>query len=237
MSAEKQLQNINTRIMGLSSYFKSAISVDCVIFGYDKVNQSIQVLTLECDMQPYQGMPSLVGDLVNESEDIDAAASRIVRERANISDVFLHQVHTFGAVHRHPKGRVISIAYYAFVQLEDVKSSNKNPHHPHWEPLSELKNTSLAFDHSKILSHSLKHIQSNILDVPIEYMLRESFTLSELQSLYEAILQKTLDKRNFRKKVFKLELIEKTTQTQRNVAHRPAQLYKFNRTRKGQNIL
>ncbi len=237
MGAKKPLQNINTRIKGLSSYFKSALSVDCVIFSYHKLSQSVQVLTLECDMQPYQGLLSLVGDLVNEGEDIDAAASRIVRERANISDVFLHQVHTFGAVHRHPKGRVISIAYYAFVQLEDVKSSNKNPHHPHWEPLSELKNTSLAFDHSEILWHSVKHIQSHILDVPVEYMLRESFTLSELQSLYEAILQKKLDKRNFRKKVFKLDLIKKTKETQRNVPHRPAQLYKFNRKRKSRNIL
>ncbi len=225
-------ENINTKIINLDSFFKLAISVDCVIFCYRKDKKALEILSLECDMEPFKGLPSLVGDLVLENEDLDAAAQRIVRERASISNVFLQQVHTFGSIDRHPVGRVISVAYYAFIRCEDMKAKENNPHNPRWVSLNDLLNQPMAFDHSEILRYSLSHIRKNILNVPVENMLAPYFTLSELQSLYESILQKPLDKRNFRKKVFKLGIIKKTARTQKNVAHRPAQLYCLNKGRK-----
>jgi 8-oxo-dGTP diphosphatase len=236
MSSKRSHENDPSLITELEPFFNSAVSVDCVIFSYAREKGSLQVLTLECPMPPFEGLSALVGDLIGVDEDLDSAAKRVVRERAQIPNIFLHQVHTFGSVDRHPVGRVITVAYYAFVRWEAMGPLEDNAHHPHWESLECLQKKKMAFDHSEILDYSVKHIQNHITDVPIEYMLDDYFTLSELQSLYEAILQKPLDKRNFRKKVFSLDLIRKTGKTQKNVAHRPAQLYKFNKGRKG-NLL
>ena len=233
MSSQKIHENDPSLVTELEPFFNSAVSVDCVIFSYAREKGSLQVLTLECPMSPFEGMSALVGDLIGVDEDLDSAAKRVVRERAHIPNIFLHQVHTFGSVHRHPVGRVITVAYYAFVRWEGMEPLKDNVYHPHWESLESLQKKKMAFDHSDILEYSLKHIQNHITDVPIEYMLDDYFTLSELQSLYEAILQKSLDKRNFRKKALKLDLIKKTSKTQRNVAHRPAQLFRFNTERKG----
>ena len=225
----KTAENINTKISSIEDYFKSAISVDCVIFGYDEHMEELQVLTLECDMDPYEGHYSLVGDLVKNSENLDEAAHRILKERAGINNVFLRQVHTFGETNRHPVGRVISIAYYALVKIDDINIEAQNIHHPSWKPVSTLKDKNMAFDHNRILNKCLQHIRQNIIDLPVEYMLPSKFTLSQLQSLYEAILNKKLDKRNFRKKVQKLKLVVDTKDYQENVAHRPAKLYQFNK--------
>src|SRR6056297_182537 len=236
MCPKKSSETDPLLITELEPYFNSAVSVDCVIFSYAREKESLQVLTLKCPMPPFEGLSALVGDLIGVDEDLNAAAKRVVRERANIPNIFLHQVHTFGSVDRHPVGRVITVAYYAFVRWEAMRSMPDNLHQPHWESLENLQQQQMAFDHSQILNYSVKHIQDHITEVPVEYMLADFFTLSELQSLYEAILQKTLDKRNFRKKVFALDLIKKTNRTQRNVAHRPAQLFRFNTERKG-NVL
>lgn len=233
MKSKLPSENINENIKGLDAYLELGLSVDCVIFSYNRASESLQVLTIVSKIKPYAGRRALMGDLVEPAEDLDAAAARVVRERANITDLFLQQVHTFGAVDRHPAGRVITVAYYSFIGADAATSIPDNPHHPKWVPFPELLNCELAFDHKKILSHCVKHIQNHILDLPVETMLPDSFTLSELQSLYEAILQKKLDKRNFRKKILKLDLLKKTAKTQKNVAHRPAQLYTFNPARKG----
>jgi 8-oxo-dGTP diphosphatase len=134
-----------------------------------------------------------------------------------------------GVVDRHPVGRVVTVAYYALVQTASIKLNTDKPPHPTWQSLEDLQSKPMAFDHKEILHESLLHIQNNILDVPVENMLPTHFTLSELQSLYEAILQLPLDKRNFRKKVLKLNLIRATSQVQKNVTHRPAKLFTFNR--------
>jgi 8-oxo-dGTP diphosphatase len=222
-------ENINTKISTIQDYFKSAISVDCVIFGYDEHMEELQVLTLKCDMQPYVGHYSLVGDLVSNSENLEEAAERVLSERAGIKDVFLKQVHTFGNKDRHPVGRVISVAYYALIKIDDFKLQQSNVHHPSWMTISSLRDENMAFDHNEILNKCLDHIRKNIIDLPVEYMLPYKFTLSQLQSLYEAILNKKLDKRNFRKKIQKLNLIVDTKDYQENVAHRPAKLYQINK--------
>lgn len=232
MKSQLPSQNINENINGLDAYLELGVSVDCVIFSYNSVSESLQVLTIISKIAPYTGQRALMGDLVEPAEDLDTAAKRVVRERATLTDLFLQQVHTFGAVDRHPAGRVITVAYYSFIGANTATAIPYNPHQPKWVPLPELLNCELAFDHKEILLHSVKHIQDHILDLPVETMLPDSFTLSELQSLYEAILQKKLDKRNFRKKILKLDLLKKTAKTQKNVAHRPAQLYTFNPSRK-----
>lgn len=225
----KAPENINTRISSIGDYFKTAISADCVIFGYDESMDELQVLTLKCDMTPYEGHYSLVGDLVAGSENLEEAANRILLERAGIENVFLKQVHTFGELDRHPVGRVISVAYYALVKVNDLKFEKGNIHQPSWQSINTLHAHNMAFDHREILEKCLGHIRRNIIDLPVEFMLPEKFTLSQLQSLYEAILNKKLDKRNFRKKINKLDLIIDTQVLQENVPHRPAKLYQLNK--------
>ncbi len=229
MHSKAPEENINKSIKKIDSYFKSALSVDCVIFGYDKENEELLLLTLKSDIPPYKGLHCLVGDLVQINENIDDAATRVLRERTGIDNVFLHQVRAFGDVDRHPVGRVVTVAYYALVQPASIKLNTDQPPHPTWKSLENLQSKPMAFDHKEILHESLLHIQNHILDIPVESMLPSHFTLSELQSLYEAILQKPLDKRNFRKKVLKLNLIRETSRVQKNVTHRPAKLYTFNR--------
>lgn len=225
-------ENINTDLRKIEDQFKSAISVDCVIFGYDEDYDGLQALTLDCNMPPYEGQFSLVGDLVQPNENLDEAAQRILLERAGFNDVFLEQVKTFGSIDRHPKARVISVAYSALVKLSEFKIASENPHHPSWQPFNHLTEGNMAFDHFEILQASIQYLRKHILTLPVEYMLPNKFTLSQLQSLYEAILNEPLDKRNFRKKILKLDIIKETKEYQKNVAHRPAKLYQLKRNRK-----
>ncbi|MEI9909458.1 MAG: NUDIX domain-containing protein [Bacteroidota bacterium] len=177
-------------------YFNIAISVDCVIFGYD--NKELNVLLIKSDLEEFSGLYSLLGDLVRPDEDLERASYRVLEDRTGMEDVYLEQVHTFGTTGRHPSGRVITTAYYSLIDVTHHKF-NLNHNDLHWHAVKDIKK--LAFDHKLILNTCLQRLRSQIMEHPVVFnLLQDKFSLRELQELYEAILDVKLDRRNFRKK-------------------------------------
>lgn len=218
-------ENINTWISQINSDYKAAVSVDCVIFGYDE--NHLRVLLLKSDMPPFEGMYSLVGDLVHPRENLDEAAQRVLLKRTGLDDVFLEQVKTFSDIDRHPLGRVITTAYYSLVKLNSslFKVEEDNPNLK-WMKITKIKD--LAFDHNIILEKCLTQLRYRLREKPIGFeLLPRKFSLKQLQNLYEKVLDIELDKRNFRRKLKSLDLLVDLNENQSDVNHRPAKLYTF----------
>ena len=216
-----------------SPFFKSAFSVDNVIFGFD--NSDLKVMLIKRGEEPFAGQWALPGDLVYPNEDLDAAAQRVLEKMSGLTDVYLEQVRTFGAVNRHPLGRVITIVYFSLVKIAhyNMISTSAMAKSVHWmsvQKVQEAKN--LAFDHNEIFEVCFERLQRQVRSRPIGFeLLPPKFTLTELQQLYESILQTELDKRNFRKKILSMKILIDLDEVQAGVAHRPAKLYKFDRDR------
>ncbi|NNF35605.1 MAG: NUDIX hydrolase [Saprospiraceae bacterium] len=227
MSINTTHENINTWLSHLKEDYKVAISVDCVIFGYD--NQELKVLLLESNMPPFEGQESLVGDLVRPSETLDDAAQRILEQRTGIINLYLEQVATFSDIDRHPLGRVISTAYYSLIKVQDYAPEVKpDGLKVTWKSIQDINQ--LAFDHNLILNTCLQMLQRRVREKPIGFsLLPHKFTLKQLQSLYEAILGIKLDKRNFRRKIKNSEILIEHSESQQDVRHRPAKYYSFNK--------
>lgn len=217
-------KNIRQLAAENSGYFQMAISVDCVIFGFD--NNVLKVLLIKSDLEEFDGQWSLLGDLVRPDENLESASYRVLKERTGLDDVYLEQVYTFGDIDRHPAGRVITTAYYSLVNVKNhqlILSHNEL----HWHPVQDI--TTLAFDHKQIMDTCLRQLQSRIEEHPVVFnLLPEKFSLRELQNLYEAILGIKLDRRNFRKKFFLMEWLIDINEMEQDVPHRPGKLYKFN---------
>jgi 8-oxo-dGTP diphosphatase len=204
-------------------FFKIALSVDCVIFGYDK--KKLKVLVFESDFEEYANMLSLIGDLVQPEEDLEEAPYRILRARAGLHDVYMEQVYTFGTVERHPSGRVITTAYFSLVDIKTHKlpASETNLH---WHDVDDISR--MAFDHKMILDNCLSRLREKVLEYPIVFnLLPEKFSLRELQDLYEAILGVELDRRNFRKRITLKNWLVDLNEMEEDVPHRPGKLYKL----------
>ena len=217
-------ENINTWIRDLNSDAKSAVSVDCVIFGYDE--KELNVLSIDCNMPPHIGKKSLIGDLVKVHETLDQAGQRILKQRTGIEDLYMEQVSAFGNPNRHPLGRVISIAYYSLLRIRNYEIVDNEDKHLEWIPISKIN--TLAFDHNEILSVCLSRLRKRLKERPIGFsLLPKKFTLIQLQKLYEIILGFELDKRNFRRKLHSTELLIDLNEFQQDVSHRPAKLFSF----------
>ena len=207
------------------NYLQSAFSVDNVIFGFDL--SQLQVLLIKRGVEPYIGEWALPGALVRPDENLDEAPIRILTELTGLTDVYLEQVSTFGNVNRHPLGRVITVSYYSLVNIFKVDpQASSFADEVKWVPLNEIG--TLPFDHNQILDACLKRLRRRLRIQPIGFeLLEETFTLTDLQSLYEAVLDKKLDKRNFRKKLLSMKLLYDNEEVQEGVPHRPAKLYRF----------
>ncbi|MBK8347933.1 MAG: NUDIX hydrolase [Saprospiraceae bacterium] len=219
------VQNINTWITQINTDFKAAVSVDCVIFGYD--DEALKILVSKCDMPPFEHEFSLLGDIVHPDETTDDAAKRVLISKTGFTDVYLNQVQVFSEVKRHPLGRVITVAYYSLIKIdqEHLVHLEKNDH-LEWKNVNEL--SSLAFDHLNIMQTCLKKMQIQIREQPIGFhLLPQKFSLLQLQKLYEVILNLELDKRNFRRKLKSLGILKDIGEIQESVSHRPARLYEF----------
>lgn len=218
--------NINTWLTQINNDYKAAVSVDCVIFGYD--DDALKVLVSKCDMPPFEREYSLLGDLVHPDETTDEAALRVLEKKSGFKDVFLEQVQVFSDKDRHPLGRVITVAYYSLIQINDDHLKHIEPSASlRWIDIKDVK--SLAFDHLKIMNLCLTKMQKEISERPIGFkLLPEKFSLLELQRLYEVILDISLDKRNFRRKLKSMDVLKDIGETQKSVSHRPARLYAFN---------
>ncbi len=206
--------------------FRTAFSVDNVIFGFDDAD--LKILLIRRAEEPFANHWALPGALVNQDEDLRDAPIRVLKELTGLDNVFLEQVKTFGKVNRHPSGRVITIAYYSLINIHKVAPQAMSfADEVSWIKIKDVD--SLAFDHKEILDFSLVKLRRNVKLRPIGFeLLPDTFTLSQLQSLYEAVLDKELDKRNFRKKILSMKLLLDVKQYQQGVAHRPAKLFSFN---------
>jgi 8-oxo-dGTP diphosphatase len=209
----------------IDDFFKSAFSVDCVIFGYHE--KQLKVLLIERGTEPFGGFWALPGDLVYPYEDLDAAASRVLKDLTSLSDIAIKQVHTFGKVDRHPLGRVITVAYMAIVEMQDIRPQASSwASDTKWHSIKRLPK--LAFDHKEIIMSAYHELQDLVRRQPLwNRVLPEKFTLTQLQEFYETILSKTYDKGNFRKKTQSMFFIQALNESQQNVRHRPSTLYKF----------
>ncbi len=208
---------------------RPALTVDCVVFGADE--RSLQVLLIQRNLAPHRGWWALPGGFVGIEETLDEAAKRELREETGLANVYLEQLYTFGKVDRDPRERVVSVAYYALVKPADYELvASTDASHVQWFEFHELP--PLAFDHREIVELALQRLQGKVRYQPIGFeLLPPRFTLTQLQRLYEVILERPLDKRNFRKKVLEMDLLEPLDEYQSGVAHRRARLYRFARRR------
>lgn len=214
--------------MGHSYEFeRPALTVDIVVFGLDDVD--LQVMLIQRDLPPFRGEWALPGGFVKIDETLDAAARRELQEETGLERIFLEQLYTFGALDRDPRERVVTVAYYALVNLEGHKiRPSTDARNAAWFALNDLPE--LAFDHQQILNLAHERLRNKVRYQPLGFeLLPEQFALRQLQHLYEIILDRKLDKRNFRKKVLAMGIVKDTGQIEKDVAHRAARLYRFDK--------
>jgi 8-oxo-dGTP diphosphatase len=208
-------------------YPRPSLTVDCVIFGLDETD--LKVLLIQRGQAPFEGQWALPGGFVHMDETIDEAARRELEEETGVSHVFLEQLYTFGSVKRDPRERVVTVSYYALVKLSDQRiRASTDARNAAWFAVDDLPK--LAFDHVGIFDMALSRLKNKVRDQPLGFeLLPEKFTLTQLQKLYETILERELDKRNFRKKILAMDLLIELDEIEQDVAHRAARLYSFDK--------
>ena len=209
----------------IADNFNYSVSIDCVIFGYDTTD--LKVLLIKRGEDPYLNHWALPGDLINPKESIDQSVIRVLKDLTGLSKVYMEQVKTFGDVGRHPLGRVFTVAYYSLLEISDYELNPSSfAVEAKWHSVKRIGE--LAFDHNKIFATCKEKLVESIKRKPIGFeLLPKEFTLTELQNLYETLLQEPFDKRNFRKKINSMKLLIDTGKLQKSVSHRPAKLYRF----------
>lgn len=213
-------------------YPRPALTVDCVVFGLEGLNDDdLKVLLIQRAHEPHAGHWALPGGFVDMGEDLETAARRELQEETGLEISYLEQLYTFGAPDRDPRGRVVSVAWFALVQtLQHPPRSGSDAAAAEWHPV--LRPPPLAFDHQRILKMAHQRLKAKVRYAPIGFeLLPEQFTLRQLQRLYEILLQKPLDKRNFRRKVLSMGVLKETGELEQDVAHRAARLYRFDEAR------
>jgi 8-oxo-dGTP diphosphatase len=206
-------------------YPRGALTVDCVVFGLD--DDELKVLLIKRALAPFLNHWALPGGFVHVDETLEDAARRELHEETGLSDVYLEQLYTFGDLDRDPRERVISVAYYALVKMSGYRvHAATDAAEAAWFGVQDVPN--LAFDHAKILQVALERLKRKLRYEPIGFeLLPKRFTLTQLQHLYEIVLERSLDKRNFRKRVLAMDLLIETDEVEKDVAHRAARLFRF----------
>jgi hypothetical protein len=204
-----------------------ALSIDCLIFGFKK--SELDILLVQHGEGISKGKWALPGGWIKYNEAIDESANRILEDLTGVSNIYLEQLRAFGELERYPSKRVITIAYYALVKPENYTlHAGFTAADAKWFKVSEVP--SLPYDHARILRAGLDHLRHKVQHEPIGFnLLPKKFTLLQLQELYEAILEKKLDKPNFRRKLMKMNLLAPCREKQKDVSHRAATLYRFDK--------
>ncbi len=214
-------------------YERPNLTIDCVVFGLDEMD--LKVMLIQRDIPPFEGEWALPGGFVRVNETLDETAKRELREETGIENVYLEQLYTFGDIARDPRERVVTVAYYALVNLgeHNIKAST-DARKAAWFSLDDLPD--LAFDHDQIIDVALQRLKGKVRYEPIGFeLLPKNFTLSQLQRLYEIVLEQKLDKRNFRKKILGMDVLIDLNEVEEDVAHRAAKLYQFNEKKYAQS--
>lgn len=203
------------------------VTVDIVIFTIRK--KKLEVLLVQRGHEPFKGKWAIPGGFIRLSENLDQAATRVLYEKTNVKDVYLEQLYTFGKPDRYPNARVITVGYFALIRSDDLKLSYNTEmdiQQVDWHSVYNLPG--LAFDHQDIISHALRKLRDRLEYSPVAFqLLPKKFTLTELQKTYELILDKELDKRNFRKKMISLGILHEFDEFTKLSSKRPARLYSF----------
>lgn len=206
-------------------YPRPALSVDCVVFAVD--DAGLKVLLIERGQPPFEGAWALPGGFVRMDETTDDAALRELKEETGLEQVFLEQLYTFSGIARDPRERVVTVAHYALVKPTAVVGGT-DANRAQWFDVTKLP--SLAFDHDTIFNTALERLRGKLRYEPLGFeLLPTKFTLGQLQRLYESILGRELDKRNFRRAFLRMGILEELDEMQDNVSHRPSRLYRFHR--------
>ncbi len=205
---------------------KFHVAVDCIIFGYDEGGRELKLLLLKRNFQPAKGEWSLMGGFLKGDESVDSAAKRILNQLTGLSDVYMEQLYTFGEIDRDPGDRIISIAYFALIKINSSDLELVKNHGATWIPFSKMPD--LIFDHSAMVERALKKLQIRARTQPIGFeLLPDKFTIPQLQGLYEAIYNKQLDKRNFRRKLLSMDLLQKQDDKEKESSRKGAWYYRF----------
>jgi ADP-ribose pyrophosphatase YjhB (NUDIX family) len=213
-----------------SEHPRHLVAVDCIIFGYDILEKELKLLLIKRSFEPAKGKWSLAGGFVRENESLDEAACRILFQLTGLRDVYMGQSYTYGDVQRDPGAKVISTSYSALIKIQDIDRKLKEVNGAHWQSLARLPH--LIFDHRDMVDRALVELQMQIKVKPVGFeLLPEKFTLVQLQDLYEAIYQRNIDKRNFRKKILSMNILEKMDEKERDTSKKGAFYFKFNRER------
>lgn len=205
-------------------YPHPAVTADCVIFGFDGV--SIKVLLIQRGIEPYKGQWAFPGGFLQMDETVEECAKRELEEETGLKSASVEQFYTFSAVNRDPRERVITVAHYALVRLSEVKGGD-DAASAQWFAMNEIP--SLAFDHERILRMAVNRLKERICFEPIGFeLLAEVFTMTELQNLYEAILEVKFDRRNFYNKMLKLGILSEAEPRPAGASRRTPTKYRFN---------
>lgn len=226
-----QLDITNTMSMDIGKYKshdRILVAVDCIIFGFD--GEQLKALLIKRGFEPEKGKWSLMGGFVNKNESADEAAARVLSKLTGLENVYMEQIHCFSDVNRDPAGRVISIAYFALINIEEYSDQILKDHEARWFPLNKIP--PLIFDHREMVADAKERLQIKVANHPIGFeLLPSKFTLPQLQNLYEAIYESPLDKRNFTRKILGLGILNKLTEKEKESSRKGAFYYVFDKSK------
>lgn len=210
------------------SHDRLLVAVDCIIFGFD--GQSLKALLIKRGFEPEKGKWSLMGGFVGKGEDAEQAAVRVLYQLTGMRNIYMEQLHTFSDVKRDSAGRVISIAYFALINIEDYSHQLQLEHEAKWFALDRMPR--LIFDHRKMVIKAKERLQEKVVAHPVGFeLLPTRFTLPQLQNLYEAIYDVPLDKRNFTKKILSLGVLNKQKEKEKQSSRKGAYFYVFDKVK------
>lgn len=217
---------------GKAAFYSDAtpilVAVDCIILGYD--NEGLKLLLFKRKIAPFQDEWSVIGSFVQPGESVDAAAVRVLEEYTGLRHIFMEPLACYGEAKRDPGARVISQAYFALIRLGEEEFQTVETHQAHWFDLHSIPH--LILDHNRMVGDALEKLRRKAAYRPIGFeLLPEKFTIPQLQNLYENIFQKTFDRRNFRKKILSMDILDKLDQKDKSGSRKGAFLYRFNQER------
>jgi 8-oxo-dGTP diphosphatase len=213
-------------LLSYAEHAKFHVALDCIIFGFD--NEKLKLLIHKRQFEPFLGDWSLFGGFLKPEESLDDAANRILFELTGLQKIYMEELQTYGNMDRDPAGRVLSVAYYALIPAHRYSENFSKQSGATWVSLKELPD--LIMDHNDMVNSALRRLRRRTASQPIGFeLLPAKFTLPQLQSLYEAIYQTTIDKRNFRKKIFAMNVLVKLEEKDKSSSRKGAFLYKFDK--------
>lgn len=211
-----------------SNHDRLLVAVDCIIFGFD--GQELKALLIKRGFEPEIGKWSLMGGFVGENESTDEAAIRVLHQLTGMTNIYMEQLYCFSDVNRDPAGRVISVAYYALINIADYSEQLQLEHEARWFPLAQIPK--LIFDHNEMLQKAKVRLQEKVTNHPVGFeLLPDKFTLPQLQNLYEAIYGEPLDKRNFTRKILSLDILNKLNEKEKESSRKGAFYYVFDKAK------